>query len=122
MNYQPDPIDLLILDEVESIFEQFNSGLHKKFNVNFAIFKWMISTAKYVICMDANISDRTYNTLKNLRPNHSIFFHWNTFKRAANDKYYKINTKIRKLSFIALKLVHRKRINTSQTYILIGQN
>jgi hypothetical protein len=88
MNYQPDPIDLLILDEVESIFEQFNSGLHKKFNVNFAIFKWMISTAKYVICMDANVSDRTYNTLKNLRPNHQTFFHWNTFKRAAEDKYY----------------------------------
>lgn len=88
MNYQPDPIDLLILDEVESIFEQFNSGLHKKFNVNFAIFKWMISTAKHVICMDANISDRTYNTLKNLRPNYPMFFHWNTFKRAADDKYY----------------------------------
>ena len=88
MNYQPDPVDLLILDEVESIFEQFNSGLHKKFNVNFAIFKWMISTAKHVICMDANISDRTYNTLKNLRPNQPIFFHWNTFKRAADDKYY----------------------------------
>lgn len=93
MNYQPDPIDLLILDEVESIFEQFNSGLHKKFNVNFAIFKWMISTAKYVICMDANISDRTYNTLKNLRPNHQIFFHWNTFKRAADDKYYICTTR-----------------------------
>jgi hypothetical protein len=88
MNYQPDPIDLLILDEVESIFEQFNSGLHKKFNVNFAVFKWMISTAKYVICMDANISDRTYNTLKHLRPNYPTYFHWNTFKRAAEDKYY----------------------------------
>jgi hypothetical protein len=88
MNYQPDPIDLLILDEVESIFEQFNSGLHKKFNVNFAIFKWMLSTAKYVICMDANISDRTYNTLKNLRPNYPMYFHWNTFKRAADDIYY----------------------------------
>jgi hypothetical protein len=38
--------------------------------------------------MDANISDRTMNVLMEMRPKHDIFFHWNKFKRAANDKYH----------------------------------
>ena len=81
-------VDLLILDEVESIIGQFNSGLHKNFNASFAIFQWMLSTAKHVICMDANLSDRTYRTLKHIRPQHDIVFHCNQFAKAIDDKYY----------------------------------
>ncbi len=80
-------IDLLILDEIESILSQFSSGLHKNFNCAFAQFKWMLSKAKYVVCMDANLSDRTYNTLCRLRGG-EIFFHWNKWKRAKDDTYY----------------------------------
>lgn len=82
------PVDLLVLDESESILSQFNSGLHKNFNAAFAAFQWMMKTAKYVICMDANLSDRTYNTMKLLRPQHPINFHWNQYKRASSDNYY----------------------------------
>jgi hypothetical protein len=85
---QIDPVDLLILDECESILSQFSSGLHKHLNAAFAVFKWMLRTAKHVVCLDANISDRTYNTLKSMRSDHPIYFHWNKFHRAEEDKYY----------------------------------
>ena len=83
-----DHIDLLVLDEAESIFAQFNSGLHKHFNAAFAAFQWMLQTAQHVVCMDANLGDRTHNTLARLRPTHLIHFHWNRFARAADDKYH----------------------------------
>ena len=85
------PIDLLILDEVESILGQFNSGLHKNFNASFAMFQWMLSTAKHVVCMDANLSDRTYNVLRRIRPQFNIHFHYNTIKKAIDDTYYFTN-------------------------------
>jgi hypothetical protein len=83
----PEPIDLLVMDEVESILSQFSSGLHKHFNAAFAIFQWMMKTAKHVVCMDANISDRTYEMLRRFRPHAPAFFHWNKFARAASDIY-----------------------------------
>ncbi len=60
--------DLLILDECESIFEQFNSGLlRSNFADCFAKFQYLMEHSKHVICMDANVSDRTYNLLKSMR-------------------------------------------------------
>lgn len=87
MGEAPEPVDLLILDEIESILGQFNSGLHKRFNAAFAMFQWMLSTAGRVVCMDANIGDRTLHVLQQMRPGHPITFHWNQFQRAAGDKY-----------------------------------
>lgn len=88
MGARPEPVDLLVLDEVESILAQFNSGLHKHFGAAFAMFQWMMQTARHVVCMDANISDRTYRTLELLRPAHPLRFHWNRFARAADDVYH----------------------------------
>src|SRR5581483_4166964 len=39
---------LLILDECESIFEQFDSGLLKRFNMSWAVFQWLLKYSKYV--------------------------------------------------------------------------
>jgi hypothetical protein len=83
----PEPIDLLVLDEVESILAQFNSGLHKNFGAAFAMFQWMLKTARHVVCMDANISDRTFRVLERMRPSAPARLHWNRFSRAAGDKY-----------------------------------
>ena len=83
-----EPIDLLILDEVESILAQFNSGLLRRFNDAFAVFRWMVETAGRVICMDANVGDRTLHVLQEMRPNHPITFHWNRYQRAAEDQYF----------------------------------
>ena len=88
MGEAPEPIDLLILDEVESILAQFNSGLHKHLNAAFAMFQWLLATANRVICMDANIGDRTLHVLQWMRPSHPIMFHWNQYRRAADDKYF----------------------------------
>ena len=88
MAARPDPVDLLILDEAESILAQFSSGLHKHFSAAFAMFQWMMRTARHVVCMDANLGDRTYRTLERLRPAWPPRFHWNRFARAADDVYY----------------------------------
>ncbi|CAB5372137.1 unnamed protein product [Rhizophagus irregularis] len=64
-NYEP--IDLLVIDEVESTLAQFSSGLHKHFSSAFAAFRWMLQTARHVICMDANLGLRTHNTLQLMR-------------------------------------------------------
>jgi hypothetical protein len=88
MGDAPEPVDLLILDEVESILAQFNSGLHRNLNAAFAMFQWMLQTAGRVVCMDANVGDRTYHILRRMRPKHPVTFHWNQFQRAADDKYY----------------------------------
>lgn len=84
----PEPVDLLVLDEVESILAQFNSGLHRHFNAGFAMFQWMLATAGRVVCMDANVGDRTLHVLEAMRPAHPPFFHWNQYRRAADDAYY----------------------------------
>jgi len=80
--------DLLILDECESIFSQFGSGLHSQFNTAFAVFEFLFRYSKKVLLMDANITNRSYDMLKLMRPTHKIHFHWNQFKRAANDTFY----------------------------------
>jgi len=80
-------LDLLVLDEVESILAQFNSGLHRNFSAAFAIFQWMLMNARYVVVMDANLSDRSWSILANMRPQHPPHFHWNKFLRAAGDHY-----------------------------------
>lgn len=79
------PVDLLILDEVESVLAQFSSGLHKSFGDAFTVFQWLLATAARVVCMDANVSDRTYRVLERFRPGRPPHFHWNTHARAAGD-------------------------------------
>ncbi|GFR91538.1 BA71V-F1055L [Elysia marginata] len=88
MGEAPEPIDVLILDEVESILAQFNSGLHRRFNATFAMFQWMLATARQVICIDANVGDRTLHVLQKMRAAHPVHFHWNQYQRAGDDLYY----------------------------------
>lgn len=89
--------DLLVMDECESIFEQFDSGLLKSFSIAWATFEWLLRYSKHLIVMDANLSDRTYRLLKRIRVDHhnatsptpwSIYYHCNRFKNASNDTYY----------------------------------
>lgn len=84
--------DLLILDESESIFEQFGSGLLKQFNASWSVFQWLMQYSKHVVAMDANLSDRTYNIINRIRctdtSGYKIFYHYNEFENAYQDKYY----------------------------------
>jgi len=83
----PEPVDLLVLDEAESVLAQFDSGLHRHFNAAFAMLKWMLRTARHVVCMDANLGDRAYQALTRLRPDNPPHFHWNRYQRAAGDTF-----------------------------------
>jgi len=84
----PEPVDLLVLDEVESILAQFNSGLHRNFTASFAMFQWMVATADRVVVMDANLGDRTLRLLERLRGGRPPLFHWNQHPQAEGDRYY----------------------------------
>jgi hypothetical protein len=110
INKYTEPINLLILDEVESILAQFNSGLHKHFNAAFAAFQWMIMTAERVICIDANISERTFNTLKRMRPQHEIYFQHNIFKKESENIYKVTNNNSEWLSIMLTFLSNNKKI------------
>ena len=105
-----DKVDLLIIDEVESVLEQFNSPNHKNLNEAFAIFEKLMRDTEHVILMDANISDRTYNILSHFRPNYQIYFHHNTFLRASDDIYYFTNNTTSWYNKLELALLQNKRI------------
>lgn len=112
-----DQPDLLIMDECESIFEQFDSGLLKSFSQAWGKFEWLIRYSKHMVLMDANLGDRTYRILKRMRidfhnaliisdesdkstksdpsihpinPIHpwSLFLHHNKFRNATADHYH----------------------------------
>jgi len=80
-------VDLVVLDEVESVLAQFCSGLHRNFAAAFANFQWLLGNARFVIAMDANLSDRAWAALAEMRPAAPPRFHWNRFRRAAGDRY-----------------------------------
>jgi hypothetical protein len=88
------PPDLLVLDECESIFEQFDSGLLRQFNESFAIFSWMLKFSRRVVLMDANLGQRTHNILLKMRPDYPPFYHVNTKLGMLGDKYYLTGDKI----------------------------
>lgn len=91
--------DLVILDECESIFEQFDSGLLRNFTESFCKFQYLLKYSKHVVCMDANISNRTYNVLQRLRPR-NMLYHCNQYKNAREDKYYLTGDKLKWLGLL----------------------
>lgn len=76
-----EPVDLLVLDESESLFEQMDSGLFKNFSQAFATLKYMMEFAKTIICMDAYMSDRTYNLIERFRGIEDMIYYRNLFSR-----------------------------------------
>jgi hypothetical protein len=84
--------DLLILDESESILEQLGSGLSKNFSKSYATFEWLLKYSKHVIAMDANLTDRTYNTINAIRGVDDALYHRNYHMNAINDQYYLTST------------------------------
>lgn len=110
INFDNVVTDLLILDEVESVFSQISSGLHKHFNASLSMFIWLLKTSKYVICLDANISNRTYNILKKFRNEYDIFYHCNNYFTSEGDKYYVTENIDKWVSKIKNKINENKNI------------
>ena len=77
--------DCVILDESESIYDQFSSSNIKSLSLIINNFHKVIANAKRVICMDAYMSERTVELTNKLRKkggthNDNIKFVMNTFK------------------------------------------
>lgn len=91
--------DLLVLDESESIFEQFTSGLSSDHYGDWAAFKWMLEYSKHVVVMDAGITRRSINMIAEMRRSKikaagsRTQFHYNTHKNAVDDEYFVTNSK-----------------------------
>jgi len=86
-----EPPDLLVLDESELILEQFGSGLHQHLREGWEVFQWIMRMSKHAIFMDANMSDRTFNTVMKMRVEKmrgtQLFYHDNVYMNATDDVY-----------------------------------
>jgi hypothetical protein len=80
--------DILILDEIESVLNQFSSPYIKNIKLIWEIFLCLLNISKKVLCMDANITLRTINLLTNCYSINNIIYHHNTYSTLKNDKYY----------------------------------
>lgn len=80
--------DLLVLDEVESILSQFTSPYIKHIKLVFEVFLNLLKISKNIICMDANVTERTVNLLNNIFNLDNVLYHYNTFSTINNDKYF----------------------------------
>lgn len=82
--------DLLILDESESILNQFSSPYIKNIKMIWEIFQFLLKTSKKILFMDANITCRSINLLHNIFNNNNIIYHHNFYSTICNDFYYLI--------------------------------
>ncbi|MFA5176603.1 MAG: hypothetical protein WC440_00460 [Candidatus Omnitrophota bacterium] len=81
-------IDLLIMDESESIISQFDSGLSKSRALDFAVFSWLIKNSQICLALDAYMTNRTYGVIGRMRGwNDSVHVH-NTYKNARDDTWH----------------------------------
>lgn len=103
-------IDLVILDEMESVLSQFHSGLHKNFSSSFMTFQMLMDTSERVICMDANLGNASYTVLSEMRPSHPIHFHKNTFQSATSQKYHITSQYNTWLNTLYMQLDNGKRV------------
>ena len=80
--------DLIVVDEITSVLKQMNSGLHK-YNLvdNREKLEMLISNAKRIIAMDADIDERSYKFIHNFRPNDLIHLQHNTYRKGKRNVY-----------------------------------
>jgi len=105
------PPDLLVLDECESIFEQFDSGLLRgNFNECFAKFQYMMKYSKHVVCMDAGLTNRTFRVLRVMRDHSDMLYHYNSYANAVDDNYYITSDKARWLGVLYSAVAEGDRI------------
>jgi hypothetical protein len=79
---------LLVLDEIESIIEQLNSGLSANQMMNFAVFQWLLRMSERVIILDAHISERTYAIVARIRGTEGSYLVHNINQNASDWNYY----------------------------------
>lgn len=78
-------IDLLVLDESESIFDQFLSSTMKHLRPCVATFEWLLQSANRCLAMDANLCDRTVSLIRRVRGIEDEMLIVNDYKNMSND-------------------------------------
>jgi len=81
-------VDLLIMDESESIISQFDSGLSSDSVGDFAVFQWLVRTSGRVIAMDAFLGNRTTSVINRIRGSGGTIGIVNSHRNATGDTYY----------------------------------
>jgi hypothetical protein len=96
--------DLIILDESESILQQFASSttMKERLDKNVIMFEKLMRNSNNVICSDAFISKKTIDMIEILRSHTVIHYEWNTHisqKREAfeYESFENLNAKLEKL-------------------------
>ncbi len=79
------PPDLVILDESESVIEQFQSSTMKHMNNCYKIFEWLLNRSKGVIALDANLDVRTVNVIRHFRGTGDEILIHNKYKNFTGD-------------------------------------
>lgn len=104
--------DLIILDESESIIQQFSSPFIKENRDSVAqILKYLIINSNKTICMDANLSNLTYQIMLNIIENkNEIYYIENNYKNYSNDKHFYTNDFITLTDNLVEKLKQKKKI------------
>ncbi len=60
--------DLIVLDEVESILDQLTSPFVQNCSTTYALFQSLLRGAHSLVCMDANLGERTLRLIGDARP------------------------------------------------------
>lgn len=71
----PAKVDLLILDEIESIWSQFSSGNLTDYCGIMSVYRYLLSYSTKIIVMDAHLNSRTHRLLKYVRPTYDDEVH-----------------------------------------------
>jgi len=103
-------IDLLILDESESVLDQFDSGLSADRAHDFAVFQWLTRTARVVIAMDAFLGERTFAVLARIRGAGGAVAVINDWKNARDDRYFITSSRDQWLAALLECIARRERI------------
>jgi hypothetical protein len=110
--YPSRPVKILILDELESIIEQFSSPTMGKNRTNsYIVFEYILKSAMRVLCLDGNLMVDTAQLIKKLRGNFNLIY--NTYK--TEETYYMTN----KIAVLENKLIELLRCGNN---IVIASN
>lgn len=76
--------DLIVLDESESIHDQFASDTVRNLNDIYCQFRQLMRNGK-ILCMDANLGNHTIEMIRDCRPECTEFMSWNKYQNNCDD-------------------------------------
>jgi hypothetical protein len=93
--------DLVIMDESESIFDQFNSDTIRDINTTHAMFEWIVTGCTSLLALDANLDQRTTEIIRYYRGTTGEIFVNNIYQNFTGDIIKPVSKKILNSKIIA---------------------